>query len=122
MKTILLLEDEPSVMKLLLHMLKDYHVIEATKPEEALLHFIDLDYRVDLLVADLTLPRMSGIQVALHLRSKLPALPLILTSGVPVSGWKEGSAQEFGETANWRRLERFALPGMAGIRIPALNG
>ena len=33
-----------------------------------------------------------------------------------------GSAQEFGETANWRRLERFALPGMAGIRIPALNG
>jgi hypothetical protein len=33
-----------------------------------------------------------------------------------------GSAREFGETANWRRLERFALPGMAGIRIPARSG
>ena len=26
------------------------------------------------------------------------------------------------ETANWRRLERFAIPGMAGFRIPALTG
>ena len=36
--------------------------------------------------------------------------------------WTIGSAREFGETANWRRLERFALPGMAGIRIPARSG
>src|ERR1035441_2640207 len=35
---------------------------------------------------------------------------------------KYGSAREFVETANWRRLERFALPGMAGLRIPALHG
>ena len=33
-----------------------------------------------------------------------------------------GSEREFGETANWRRLELFDLPGMAGIRIPALSG
>ena len=33
-----------------------------------------------------------------------------------------GSAREFGETANWRGLERFGLPGIAGLRIPALNG
>ena len=32
-----------------------------------------------------------------------------------------GSAREFGETANWRRLERFCLPGMACSRIPALS-
>ena len=25
------------------------------------------------------------------------------------------------ETANWRRLERFALPGIGGFRIPTLN-
>jgi hypothetical protein len=35
---------------------------------------------------------------------------------------KIGCAREFGERAKWRRLERFALPGMAGLRIPALNG
>jgi CheY-like chemotaxis protein len=86
MKTLLVLEDEPSVMKLLRHMLKEYHVIEATTPEEALIRFTDLN-QVDLLVADLILPNMSGLQVALNLRSKRAALPVILTSGFPVSGW-----------------------------------
>ena len=28
-----------------------------------------------------------------------------------------GSEREFGETANWPRLERFALPGISGCRI-----
>jgi CheY-like chemotaxis protein len=74
-------------MKLLCNMLKRYNVVEATTAEEALMLFIDLNHDVDLLVADLTLPRMSGIQVALLLRSKLPAVPVILTSGYPVAGW-----------------------------------
>ena len=86
MKTLLVLEDEPSVMKLLRHMLKEYHVIEATTPEEALIRFTDLN-QVDLLVADLILPNMSGLQVALNLRSKRAALPVILTSGCPASDW-----------------------------------
>jgi CheY-like chemotaxis protein len=89
MKAILVLEDEPSLMKLLRHTLRDYRMIEATTAEEALLLFIDHDYLVDLLVADLTLPAKSGAQVALHFRSKIPDLPVILTSGYPVSGWTE---------------------------------
>ena len=98
MKAILVLEDEPSLMKLLRHTLKDYRMIEATTAEEALMLFIDHDYLIDLLVADLTLPTKSGAQVALHLRSKIPDLPVILTSGYPVSGWKER------DSADLRRL------------------
>jgi CheY-like chemotaxis protein len=102
MKTILLLEDEPSLMKLLRHTLKDYRLIEATTAEEALLFFIHLDNRVDMLVADLTVPRMSGVEVALHLRSKTPDLPVILTSGYPVSNWSErdcADLRKLGETS-----------------------
>ena len=98
MKAILVLEDEPSLMKLLRHTLKDYRMIEATTAEEALMLFIDHDYLIDLLVADLTLPRKSGAQVAVHFRSKIPDLPVILTSGYPVSGWKER------DSADLRRL------------------
>jgi len=32
-----------------------------------------------------------------------------------------GSAREFGETTNWRRLECFALPGISGRRIEPLG-
>ena len=94
MKTILVLEDEPSLMRLLRHSLKDYRVIEAASAEEALLFFIHLDYRVDMLLADLTVPRMSGAEVAVRLRSKLPDLPVILTSGYPVSSWKERDSDD----------------------------
>ena len=87
MKTLLVLEDEPLLMTLMRHMLRDYKVIEAATSEEALLRFIDLDRQVDVLITDVTLPGMSGIQVALRLRLALPGLPVILTSGFPISDW-----------------------------------
>jgi CheY-like chemotaxis protein len=94
MKTLLVLEDEPHIMVLLCRILNQYTIIEAVTAEEALLLFIDLGHQVDLLVADLTLPRMSGAQVALHLRSRLPDLPVILTSGYPVGVWKDRDCRD----------------------------
>lgn len=88
MKLILILEDEPCVMKFLRGTLEQqYSVIEATTGEEGLLLFIDHNHQVDLLIADLTLPVLSGLRVALLLRAKLPDLPVILTSGYPVCTW-----------------------------------
>ena len=52
--------------------------------------------RIDLLIADVTLPTSSGIQVALLLRSKIPALPVILTSGYPVHDWSDGDLADLG--------------------------
>jgi len=86
-KTILVLDDEFPVMKLMRHLLKQYNVIETTTADEALLSSIDVNYQVDLLIADLTVPIRSGVQVALLLRSRIPDLPVIITSGYPVSDW-----------------------------------
>ena len=87
MKTLLVLEDESSVMRLLRHILAAYDLIEATTAEQALRLFAEHDRQVDLLLADVTLPRSSGIQVALLLRSELTGLPVILISGYPLSLW-----------------------------------
>ena len=86
-------------MKLLRLTLRDYSLLEAFTAEQALLTFIDHDYKIDLLVADLSLPTKSGAQVALHLRSKIPDLPVILTSGYPVGNW---SARD---SSDLRRLD-----------------
>jgi CheY-like chemotaxis protein len=88
-KLILLLDDEPIVMKLLRSILSRYGLLEATRGDEALLLFIDHDHQVDLLIADVTIPKRSGVQVALLLRSKLPGLPVILTCGYPVGAWSD---------------------------------
>ena len=88
METILLLDDESLLLKLLGSVLsRHYHVIKATTAEQALNAFIEHGRQVDLLVADLSLAKGSGIQVALLLRSVIPALPVVLTSGYPVHDW-----------------------------------
>jgi DNA-binding response OmpR family regulator len=100
MKTLLLLEDQPSLMQLLRSMLTQYDVIGAATADEALRLFTDRSSEVALLVADVTLPASPGIQVAVHLRSEIPALPivLILTSQCPVNIWIDR------DTTNLERL------------------
>jgi two-component system cell cycle sensor histidine kinase/response regulator CckA len=83
MKTLLVLEGEPDVMEFLRDVLRQYTVIEATNAEQALCLFREHGRQPDLLVADVTLPARSGIQVALLLRVAIPDLPVILLGGHP---------------------------------------
>jgi CheY-like chemotaxis protein len=85
MKTLLVLEDEALVMKLLLHILRDYTVLAATTVEQSLHLFVDHGRQIDLLVADVELPTGSGIDVALRLRAEIPDLKILITSGYPLS-------------------------------------
>jgi DNA-binding response OmpR family regulator len=85
-KTILVLEDESMLLKLLGSVLSQHYcVLKATTAEQALSSFIEHHHVVDLLVADL---------VALLLRSVIPGLPIILTSGYPVNSWCERDAAD----------------------------
>ena len=110
MKTLLVLDDESVLLKLLGAALKKhYNIIEAATAEQALRLFNEHDRRVDLLLADVTLPTSSGIQVALLLRSEIPGLPVILTSGYPVGDWTDRDSAV---------LERLGSSSMAIIQKP----
>jgi len=87
MKSVLVLEDESAVMRLLRQMLKQYSLLEASTPEQAFLAFEENNRTIGLLIADASLPTSSGIQVALLPREKEPELPVILTSQSPVCSW-----------------------------------
>src|SRR5260370_41846289 len=93
-KALLVLEDNPSVMMVLRLMLEQYSLIEASTAEQALRLFIDHGRKIELLVADVTLPTSSGIQVALLLRKEIPTLRVILTSGYPVGAWSDGDSAD----------------------------
>jgi CheY-like chemotaxis protein len=94
MTSILVLEDEPFLMTFLRQLLEQYTVLEASTAEEALRRFMDNKPSVGLLIADVNLATSSGIQVALLLRQENPALPVILTSGYPVSNWSGRDAAD----------------------------
>jgi CheY-like chemotaxis protein len=84
MKAILLIQDKASAAPTvgrLLHVLRDYWVVQAENAEEALQMFATYDRHVNLLIADVALPTMSGTDIALSLRSRNPALSVILTTG-----------------------------------------
>jgi CheY-like chemotaxis protein len=93
-KTILLLEDDPLVSRLLRQILKRSNVIAVATGEEELQAFATCDHPIDLLITDASLLGFSGIQVALQIRTELPNLPVLLMSGCPAGGWRGADATD----------------------------
>jgi DNA-binding response OmpR family regulator len=78
--TILLVDDEESIQTLLTFPLErdGYHVVQARDGEEALRRFAEED--VDLVVLDIMLPRLDGLEVAKRLRTKSNVPIVMLTA------------------------------------------
>src|ERR1044071_9157031 len=75
--TILLVDDEESVQKLLTYPLErdGYRVVQARDGDEALSRFDSEN--VDLVVLDLMLPRLDGLEVCKRLRARRP-VPVVM--------------------------------------------
>src|SRR5688500_2872255 len=78
--TILLVDDEDSVQKLLTYPLEreGFRVVSARDGEEALRRFAEED--IDLVVLDLMLPRLDGLEVCKRLRAESTVPIIMLTA------------------------------------------
>jgi DNA-binding response OmpR family regulator len=78
--TILLVDDEDSVQKLLAYPLErdGFRVLQARDGEEALARFAD--EQVDLVVLDLMLPKLDGLEVCKRLRAESQVPIIMLTA------------------------------------------
>lgn len=83
--SILIVDDHREVRRLIRLALEGrqngYHVLDVPSGEEALL--INTRQPVDLLLADVRLAGMSGIELARKMRARRPELRVILISGIP---------------------------------------
>ena len=83
-ETVLLVEDEPTIRSMCSRVLGDhgYKVLEAANGEEALRVIKShLSVVIDLLVTDVVMPRMGGIELSRILSESHPGLKILLTSG-----------------------------------------
>ena len=83
-ETVLIAEDEDMVRELLARTLKDqgYTVLEAADGIEAL-HIIQADDQgIQLLLSDVEMPRMGGIELAYRVKSVKPETQVLLISGL----------------------------------------
>ena len=81
--TILLVDDEPLVRKNLTAILnaENFEVIEAVDGLDALLKFQTYQYAISLVIMDIVMPRLNGINAANRIRDLDPSAKFIFISG-----------------------------------------
>jgi DNA-binding NtrC family response regulator len=86
-RTILLADDDQQVREMLAYVLEAYgfHVIKASDGFEACGLFMNAPNQIDLLVSDVLMPKMNGVEAYRIMRRIKPDLPAILISGYPNS-------------------------------------
>lgn len=92
---VLFVDDEESLVFLMTQMLQrlGYHVTGCTSPEEALELFRSEPENFDIVVSDLSMPQMSGVDLAQALLQIRPGMPILIASGyfVPADNEKARS-------------------------------
>jgi CheY-like chemotaxis protein len=80
--TILLVDDDPAVREVTAAMLEDlgYRVVEAESGAAAL-DLLSAGNRVDLMLADFSMPGMSGMELLGEAAARRPELPVLLVTG-----------------------------------------
>ncbi len=120
-ETVLVVEDEPAVRSLVRRVLErlGYQVVEARGAAEALAFLGDYEDRVHLLLTDLSMPGMSGLELATRVRAAMPSIRVLLTSGYS----REGSELWEGAGAELDFLEKpFGPAELAGAVRRAIDG
>jgi two-component system cell cycle sensor histidine kinase/response regulator CckA len=82
-ETILLVEDDASVRALACNVLRrhGYHVLEAGGGGDALLLSEQYAKEIHLLLTDVVMPKMSGPQLSVRVRSQRPTIRVLFMSG-----------------------------------------
>jgi CheY-like chemotaxis protein len=83
--TILVCEDDDQLRTVVELMLdgQGYRVLLAARPEQALELAAEHSDAIDVLVTDLSLPQMSGTELAARLKTSVPELEVLVLSGHP---------------------------------------
>jgi len=87
-ETLLLVEDEPVILEMAAEALEylGYQVIAEARPEDAIRAMESRARPVDLLVSDIVMPTMSGLELAQQLSVLQPGIKCLFVSGYPNDG------------------------------------
>jgi CheY-like chemotaxis protein len=84
-QTIVVVEDNDAVREVTTRILLrgGYAVLEAAAPSQAIEIFHAFPYPIDLVLTDIVMPKMSGLELAKRLKSLRPEIALVFMSGYP---------------------------------------
>src|ERR1700690_606519 len=104
MATVLVVDDERAIVKLIATVLRSEHsVITAESAIEALTLFESYHGRIDLIVTDVMMPRMTGLELVERLESthkrRFPVLFVTGASDYPIDPCRTGLPKPFSPAA-----------------------
>jgi two-component system cell cycle sensor histidine kinase/response regulator CckA len=114
-ETVLLVEDEPMVRELAVEILQGcgFHVLEAENGDTALAICGRYDRGIDLLVTDLVMPGMNGIELARRLGDARPGTPVLF-----MSGYAEDALEQLGDMGKgWHFLQKPITPTILSRKV-----
>jgi CheY-like chemotaxis protein len=84
---ILLVEDETTVLQVMQQILTHlgYQVLTATNGHEALARYDQAQEPIQLVLTDLTMPQMGGLELAHALSQRDRTLPIVILTGYPLN-------------------------------------
>ena len=120
-ETVLVVEDEPAIRRMAVRSLTKagYRVREASNGREALTTVAAMTDGLDLLVTDLMMPDMGGIELSRRLRETRPNLCVLFTSGYSETALP---TQEVGEAPTMFLEKPFTPNGLLRHVRTALDG
>ena len=113
--TLLLVEDEPMVRELAVEILQQcgFHVLEAENGDMALAICGRYDRGIDLLVTDLAMPGMNGIELARRVGDTRPGTPVLF-----MSGYAEDAVGQLGDMdKGWHFLQKPISPTILSRKL-----
>jgi PAS domain S-box-containing protein len=114
-EVVLLVEDDASVRRATERILSDNgYVVTAVADGAEALRVSDVTDRVDILLTDVVMPRLSGIELAARVRAKRPELAVVYVSGYARSAFPNGEQLDPGALLVEKPFTESTL--LAGLR------
>ncbi len=97
-ETILLVEDEPAILKMTNSMLEKqgYKIFASNNPLETINLVKSIKNKVDLLISDVVMPEMNGLELSKILRKQFPEMKILFVSGYTANIMENKGALEDG--------------------------
>jgi DNA-binding response OmpR family regulator len=115
-RTILLCEDDQNLRQLIRVVIGDgYRFVEASAGDEAV--ELALDEQPDLVILDLNLPKLSGLEVLARLRRELPDRPPVIV----MSAWADSEEVALAAGADRFLPKPFELDDLAAVVREAME-
>ena len=112
LETILLVDDEDNLRNTIAEVLQGlgYHVIEACDGDQALSLYLEHQEQIKLILSDIVMPGMGGVELAREIRKMNNNIPIILATGYDRELVTSGNK----DIANCHVLSKLILPTFGG--------